>query len=554
MNNTNLLQTKNPVDSGYNIYQQQQPAHSGGVDALNSSAANNANYNTASHLFGGDSNSNASNYQQPSPDIPNATNLANASHLFGDSAITSVGNQPGNQPSVQTIGHESSSNYSSASHLFGGDSSSNVTNYQQPPPPPSEPINNNTNTNFGNASHLFGGDGNSNHQQSAIQHVEHASSADLFSTPTVQQQNTASQLFAPPQNTVNQQNNEATNPTTSWFSSQPTDETGSTTENKQSSQILQHQNAVELQQQQQQDFSDNVDYYDQPDAGNVQSVEADILQNFAHQESINQPYSPMPDNSISPSDYNQQQLFRQNLSVTNDESEANLSHKETAYMEQTNSFNGQYSANDSQYYEQSHSELHVNTDSKPSMEDNGNDAQSGGSSGSCSSYAMVSSTKSTESESRLSPYQFLESNQYPAQSSFNSNESSPLDVQNMSTASTYEKVSAPSASMSSFDITSGSSEIQPSSLATSENFVQAIEEAAEAIVESPTPQPRPLQPEFNSVLENKKLLQQKAAALFEEAKQINQISSSSSSGPHSMESVSQLFSKYSVHISLFTSS
>lgn len=157
--------------------------------------------------------------------------------------------------------------------------------------------------------------------------------------------------------------------------------------------------------------------------------------------------------------------------------------------------------------------------------------QSGGSSGSGSSYAMVASVKSSESDSRLSPYQFVDSTIYPSQSSLNSNESSPLEIQNVSSTSTYDKVSLPSGTMSSFEITSGSSSDIP--LHSTSSMIEAIEEASEPL---PEPVKDVIPPkEENPVLQNKKKLQQKAAALFQEAKQINQQASESSSRTQLLE-------------------
>jgi len=165
------------------------------------------------------------------------------------------------------------------------------------------------------------------------------------------------------------------------------------------------------------------------------------------------------------------------------------------------------------------------------------ETQSGGSSGSCSSYAMVSSVKSSESESRLSPYQFVDNAVYPSQSSLNSNESSPLEIQNMSTNSaTYDKVSMPSGSMtmSSFEMTGSTSSSDMPPLQSPPNVVEAIEEAIEPITEPVKPFYN--QSDANPLQENKKKLMQKAAALFEEAKQINtRTHSMSSSGSQSME-------------------
>ena len=165
------------------------------------------------------------------------------------------------------------------------------------------------------------------------------------------------------------------------------------------------------------------------------------------------------------------------------------------------------------------------------------ETQSGGSSGSCSSYAMVSSVKSLESESRLSPYQFVDNTVYPSQSSLNSNESSPLEIQNMSTNSaTYDKVSMPSGSMtmSSFEMTGSTSSSDLLPLQSTPSVVEAIEEASEPITEPVKPFPN--ESDANPLHENKKKLMQKAAALFEEAKQINtRTHSLSSSGSQSME-------------------
>ena len=162
------------------------------------------------------------------------------------------------------------------------------------------------------------------------------------------------------------------------------------------------------------------------------------------------------------------------------------------------------------------------------------DTQSGGSSGSGSSgsgssYAMVPSVKSLDSDPRLSPYQFVENSVYPSQSSLNSNESSPLDIQNVSTASaTYDKVSIPS--MSSFEITGSSASSDQIPLYSTSSVVEAIEEAIEPIDEYEPPKNTPAQ-DPNPVQENKKLFQ-KAAALFEEAKRTSLSSSESPSMEH----------------------
>lgn len=162
-----------------------------------------------------------------------------------------------------------------------------------------------------------------------------------------------------------------------------------------------------------------------------------------------------------------------------------------------------------------------------------------GSSGSGSSYAMVPSVKSLDSDPRLSPYQFVENAVYPSQSSLNSNESSPLDIQNVSTASaTYDKVSIPS--MSSFEITGSSTSSDQIPLYSTSSVVEAIEEAIEPIEEYEPTKNTPAQ-DANPVQENKKLFQ-KAAALFEEAKRTSLSSSESPSMEnHSTVSIIHLY-------------
>ena len=302
-------------------------------------------------------------------------------------------------------------------------------------------------------------------------------------------------------------------------------------------------------------FSDNTEKPQTSNSNNVLS-ETTVKDNFYGYQSV-EPQNQQQQNysgansDISYSDNTQQSAIQRPTDHNPVESQTNLKHD---YFEpnrndkepQNNSSQqqAQPESNENFYAHYSYSgpDNHSDTSQRPSQiqpaaEAPKTDSQSGGSSGSGSSYAMVSSVKSLESDPRLSPYQFVENAVYPSQSSLNSNESSPLDIQNASTVSaTYDKVSLPS--MSSFEITGGSSSSTDQiPLYSTSSVVEAIEEASEPIedLESPADPIAAVNNNLeganaNPVHENRKLFQ-KAAVLFEEAKR----TSLSSSQPNSLE-------------------
>ena len=292
-----------------------------------------------------------------------------------------------------------------------------------------------------------------------------------------------------------------------------------------------------------------------PQASNNTSSESTVKDNFHGYQSVEPPQQQQQNYSMNGSEFfnsdNTPQAAAQTPVADNSQvgSQANLKHdyfepnrndkepqsiNQQAPPESNENFYAHYGYSGPEYQHsdtsQRPSEI-LSTGQKEEVQFVGSSGS--GSSGSGSSYAMVSSVKSLESDPRLSPYQFVENAVYPSQSSLNSNESSPLDIQNASTASaTYDKVSLPS--MSSFEITGSSSSSDQIPLYSTSSVVEAIEEASEPVEEFEPPRNTqndhhlPQQSNANPVQENKKLFQ-KAAALFEEAKRTSLSSSESQS-------------------------
>ena len=201
-------------------------------------------------------------------------------------------------------------------------------------------------------------------------------------------------------------------------------------------------------------------FYDQESSSNSQTSQPDTV---------------VPNNYVTPDPLKQIQPVTENINRTN-----STEYSENEYHRQNNNhYQDEEMCSKEQHYisdlgNQNYfsSDEHFDGSKKPSRASSSDSQATATSTGtSSSSYGFIPSVKSSDSESRLSPYQFIEGARYPCQSSENSNNSSPLEiVEGISTASaSYENVLMPSnlsLSMSSFDITEsvGNTSQSPASL------------------------------------------------------------------------------------------